>query len=199
MVDNQNFKLFDIVIPLGPNDIQFIDNIIIHCKQNIINYRNIYVITNIKHININDCIIIDENSFPFKCSDINISPARDGWYFQQLLKLYASFVIPELTDDYLIIDADTYFLKPTSFIENGVYLFNPGTEHHPPYFNHMKKLHPSLIRKINHYSGICHHMIFNKQILLELFNMVSSYESNNNQEFWKIFLKYVDTNENSGA
>jgi hypothetical protein len=181
---------------LGPNDKGLIKDIIEHCKCNVINYRNIYIITAQENLDITDCIIVDEKKFPFKISDINIIKGRNGWYFQQLLKLYASFVIEDILDDYLIIDADTFFLKPTQFIENGVYLFNTGSEYNIPYFDHMKKLHPSLTKQMN-CSGISHHMIFNKNILLSLFKMVSEFHKG--IEFWKIFLNCVDNKQGSGA
>jgi hypothetical protein len=48
---------------------------------------------------------------------------RNGWYLQQLLKLYASFVIKDLLNDYLVIDADVYFLKPiNSLLKINIYL-----------------------------------------------------------------------------
>ena len=82
------------------------------------------------------------------------------------------------------------------FIENGVFLFNTSSEYHQPYFTHMKKLHPSLIKQMN-CSGICHFMMFNKECLNGLFNLVSN--NNNNFDFWKVFLDCVNPQESSGA
>ena len=53
----------------------------------------------------------------------------------------------------------------------------------------MKKLHPDFIRKTN-LSGICHHMIFQKKILQEIFNKVEIYH-NNGKPFYRIFLEMV--------
>uniref|UniRef100_A0A6C0AYH6 Nucleotide-diphospho-sugar transferase domain-containing protein n=1 Tax=viral metagenome TaxID=1070528 RepID=A0A6C0AYH6_9ZZZZ len=193
IISQESKNLFDIVIPLGPNDISFIEHIVLHCKNNIIDYRNIYIITKDNNIP-TDCIFIDENSFPFKLEDFNSLNNRKNWYLQQLLKLYA-WTIPGILDNYLVIDADTYFLKPTTFMENDLFLFNTSGEFHTPYFTHMKKLHPTLIRKLD-CSGICHHMIFNKSYINELFELVSQYH---NCEFWKAFLKCVEPSESSGA
>ena len=87
---------FDIVIPVGPNDINFIDNTLVLNQQNILNYRKIFIVTNISLITninkFNNCILIDENSFPFNISTIKQylgNNDRCGWYFQQLIKLYS--------------------------------------------------------------------------------------------------------------
>ena len=70
------------------------------------------------------------------------------WYLQQLLKLYACNVIPDILDRYLVIDSDTFFLKPTTFIENDVCLYNYGSEYHKPYFKHMLLLHKDFIKMV---------------------------------------------------
>ena len=72
-------------------------------------------------------------------------------------------IIPEILDTCLVIDADTFFLKPTVFIKNNKCLYNFGTEYHKPYFTHMLKLDKELIKIYENKSGICHHMIFEKK------------------------------------
>jgi len=193
--------LFDIVIPLGECDINKIDKTIQHIKTNVIGYRNIYIVSYDKNINIEGCITIDENIFDFKKDiyDMTFIHDRKGWYLQQLIKLYASFYIEELLDNYLIIDCDTFFLKKTSFFdENDLPLYNHGEEYHIGYFEHMSKLHPTLNRYKNEMSGICHHMIFQKSILKDLFKLVEDYH-NNEKPFYKIFLENIDTNIISSA
>jgi len=189
--------LFDIVIPLGPNERKNIFRQIEFTKKNVIGYRNIYIITNnYYNLQIEGCKIVDESIFPFKIHDIarhfvkhNGKNNRNGWYLQQLLKLYAGFVIEELLDDYLIIDADIFFLKPFTFINNNSkYIFTSSDENHVPYFNHMSKLHPSFTKQINK-SGISHHMIFNKNIIREIFDLVEKFH---NKPFWFVFIEMVD-------
>lgn len=192
--------LFDIVIPLGPNEFKNIYSQIEYTKKNVIGYRNIYIITkNINNLNIEECKIIDENIFPFKINDIasyfiqyNGKNNRNGWYFQQLLKLYASLVIDELLDNYLVIDADVFFLKPIEFITNGKYIYTTSNENHKPYFRHMKYLHDSFEKQTN-YSGISHHMIFNRQLIQQLFSLV---EEKHKCEFWLAFIQKVDEHKN---
>jgi hypothetical protein len=115
---------FDIVIPLGPNEITRINEQIQHVKKNVIGYRNIYIISFQPNIIVDGCIIIDERIFEFKKNDIasyfvryNGKNNRNGWYLQQLLKLYAGFTINGILDNYLVIDADVFFLNKTSFLE----------------------------------------------------------------------------------
>jgi hypothetical protein len=95
-------------------------------------------------------------------------------------------------------------------MNNCIPLFATGTEYNPSYFDHMSRLHPELKRQINA-SGICHHMMFTKTYLEELFKLVEDYSSNRTlcpkdntccfdengaqatvlRPFWKIFLEEV--------
>ena len=203
---------FDIVIPVGPNDMDIIYKQLPFTLQNIIGYRNIYIITNITHFTYNldsypNVFIVDERIFPFTIQDIcvKIHKERAGWYFQQLIKLYASFVISHMLPTYLVIDVDTFFLYPTTFIKHSnTYLFNVGTEYNKAYFDHMYKLSPTLKKVFPENSGICHHMIFQKERVLSMMQlcMQSSEQKKNDLDFWnfwKLFLECIDPSENSGA
>jgi hypothetical protein len=202
--DKQNLY-FDIIIPLGPNDLNKIDIMIDNTKKYIIGYNKIYVVTNKKQFDklekYKDIILIDEDIFiDFNFNYINslknnTDKSRSGWYFQQLIKLYAGFYITNLLPNYLVIDSDTNFLKPTTFFKNDLPLYNFGIENHKPYFTHMQNLHPSLYKKSN-VSGICHHMIFQKSIIIQLFYLIETYH---NKKFYEIFLENVSNNEWSGS
>jgi len=183
--------MFDVVIPLGPNDLQNIEKQIECTKTNVVGFRNIYIVTPIPDFVCTDCIIIDESIFPFadQIAIYHGKDKRNGWYLQQLIKLYAGFVIPEILDCYLVIDADTFFLNPTKFINSeNQCLYNFGREYHCHYFDHMQRLHPDLTRPYE-LSGICHHMIFETKFIKKLFNLV---EKNENKPFWVIFLEKVE-------
>lgn len=191
--------MFDIVIPVGPNDMNIIHITVAYAMKNIIGYRNIYLISHDPYVIIEGCITIPESLFPF---DINAlkqltkGSSRTGWYLQQLLKLHAWQYIPNILNNYLVLDADTMFLRPTHFFDNDkVPLYNVGTEYHVPYFVHMAKLHPSLIKRTC-YSGICHHMMFQRHILEGLFNLV---EAHTGKLFWIAFMENVTDVEGSGA
>jgi hypothetical protein len=194
----ENYQ-FDIVVPVGPNDIEFINKQIQYTKKNIIGYRNIYIVSYDPTLYVDGCITINENNYPFSKHDIvNYlgKESRQNWYLQQLLKLYSGFVIPDILEQFLVIDSDTFFLKPTTFVTENVYLFNPTDEHHIPYFEHMKRLLPKLERVLKQFSGITHHMIFDKNCLHTLFNEVETYHK---LPFWQAFLKCVTEYNTSGA
>ena len=129
-------------------------------------------------------------------SNIHGKLNRNGWYLQQLLKLYALITIPEILERCLIIDSDTFFLKPTIFINNNKCLYNYGSEYHNKYFEHMLKLDKDLIKVDNTKSGICHHMMFEKIYINELINKI---EEKHNDKFYNVFLKMVTDFTGSGA
>lgn len=183
--------MFDVVIPLGPNDLQNIEKQIECTKTNVVGFRNIYIVTPIPDFVCTDCIIIDESIFPFadQIAIYHGKDKRNGWYLQQLIKLYAGFVIPRILDRYLVIDADTFFLNPTKFINSeNQCLYNFGREYHCHYFDHMQRLHLDLTRPYE-LSGICHHMIFETKFIKNLFKLV---EKNEDKPFWVIFLEKVE-------
>ncbi len=196
---NKTKKDFDIVIPVGPNDIKVLNMQVQYTKKNIIGYRNIYLISYDPTINIDGCITIDEKIFPFTKTTVETIHGkldRNGWYLQQLLKLYAGIVIDGILERYLVIDADTLFLKPIFFIENDKCLYNYGNEYHIPYFKHMIQLDENFTKVFKDKSGICHHMMFETKYVKEIFNII---ESKHNDFFYNVFLKKVTDLNGSGA
>jgi hypothetical protein len=191
--------MFDIVIPVGPNDITIIKKQLDYTKKNIIGYRHIYLVSYDKSLEVEDCITITEDMFPFSIDTVakfHGKNTRNGWYLQQLLKLYAGLVIPTILDRYLVIDSDTFFLKPTEFIRDNKCLYNFGTEYNIEYFNHMKKLDENLIKQDINKSGICHHMMFETKYIKLLFDNI---ETLHNDIFYTIFLKNVSSINGPGA
>ena len=195
-------KLFDIVISVGPNDKDIVSKQVNYTRQNVVGYRNIYIIPYDAGFTLDGCITIPESAFPFSKDTFNaIHPdatKRAGWYLQQLFKLYAGRIIPGILDTYLIIDADTFFFQPTTFIDTktGAGLFNYSSECHLPYLEHLNKMHPTLFRMDAHKSGICHHMLFRTTYLNELINLVESYHR---CPFYEAFFKCVRDAPKSGA
>jgi FkbM family methyltransferase len=197
--DTTNDNIFDIVIPVGPNDVDIIYKQIEYTKNNIIGYRNIYIISYDESFIIDGCITISESIFPFSMDTVSKfhgKSNRNGWYLQQLLKLYAGFVIPNISDKYLVIDSDTFFLKPTHFYKDNKCLYNYGIEYNGLYFIHMQKLHPDLVKMDPHKSGICHHMMFETKYVKELILKVQLKHSD---YFYNVFLKNVSEVNGAGA
>jgi hypothetical protein len=199
--------IIDVIIPTVIKDKSTLELSINGCLQYVSNLHNIYIICKNEFIetckfdNISEknIIFFPEEKYPFNMTDVQQilgKNDRNGWYFQQLLKLYSFYIIPDISENILIVDSDTIFLKPISFFSNNIPLYNVGTEYHIPYFNHMQKLHPNFTKKFPLYSGICHHMLMQKKYVNEIFNMVETYH---NDVFWKIFLNCVDKNDILGA
>jgi len=161
--------------------------------------RNIIIISKkqnekfFKGIN-NKIRFIDENKVlpNFTIRDIEslnlpYFPQRAGWYFQQILKLGASN-IKYISDNYIVWDADTIPLKNIEVVDqNGKYNFIKSTEHHLPYFKNYEIL---LGEKPNReFSFISQFMIFNRQILREMFNQIEQNFSNEKAWYRLIFEK----------
>jgi len=154
----------------------------------------------------------DEKKFPFSKEDIvrimvrskkqvrinkYFHSPRSGWVLQQLLKLYAYKVIPNLSSNVLLLDSDTVFINPVSFTgEDNAGLLNIGREYHKPYFAHAGRLIPGLKRLKKRWSGICHHMLVQKPVLDDLFNTVETYHKN---PFWQVFCRKIDKKELYGS
>jgi len=193
----------DVVIPLGPNDVDVIRKQLSYTRRNIVGLRKIYVVSSDPAIDLgDDVVVIPETAFPMTMADvvsiINI-PDRNGWYFQQLLKLYAWKAIRGLSSRYLVVDADTFFLRPTRFVnhEDRKSLYAIGHEYHPPYFDHMMRL-SAVLQKVTPFSGIVHHMLIETSLVIELMETMS--ETHPSAPFWEVFLKNVHWDkEGSGA
>lgn len=188
---------FDVCIPVGPNDEDILGKCVESIRKFVIGVRTIYIVSS-RPIDISGAFVFHESLFPFTKDDVKakVLEKRTGWYLQQLIKLYALFILPECLPNCLIVDADTIFFKRVRFLDKGKFLFDKNHEVHPPYFAHMKRLHPSFESAFRKTSGIVNMMILNKDILAELFQKVEEYHK---QEFWKVFLDQVGPNEFSGA
>jgi len=191
---------FDVVIPFGPNDEDIIQRCVNSVLTHVVGVRYIFVIAHDKNTrDLSNCIILKEDSFPFKRNDIieKTGEKRAGWYLQQLIKLYAPLLITNITENILIVDADIVFYKKTRFIENGKFLFDKVVGiPHQTYFDHMKHLHPTFTQWKPKTSGITNLMIFNKKIMIEIMEKVESFH---NKDFWQAFLDCITDKNSSGA
>lgn len=96
---------------------------------------------------------------------------RWGWYFQQILKLGIADRIK--SEYYLIVDADTVFLKKVPlFSPTGKPLYSTDRQIHAPYFETFEHLFgfPAEPK----FSYIVHHMLFNKQRIIEMRMQIKS-------------------------
>jgi hypothetical protein len=194
----------DIIIPFHPKDAPSVRKCVISCRVFVQSCRNIYLVSK-ENPNIKNTIWIDESLFPFTYNDIHVCMTvdggradRTGWYLQQLLKIYVDTVIPELSDNYLIVDSDVVFRRPIKMLtDNNIPLLCHGHEYYKPYFTIMNKLIPGLERQIANKSGICHHIIFTRTIMKEIRECIETI-AGTGEPAWKIIMNAVDKNELSG-
>lgn len=201
----------DVVIPCTDKDLLTLNLCIRGIRANGQNIRRIIVVSDKKLTD--EAEWFDEKNYPFTKYEIALeifggnheeaqkfisSPrTRVGWIFAQCLKLYAAFVIPNISSNILCLDSDTVFLNPVTFLnKSGGGMYNPGTEYHMPYFQHMQKLLPGLKRLWTQHSGISHHMIFQKPIIDNLFAMIEAYH---HTDTWRAICRCIDRNAVYGS
>jgi hypothetical protein len=174
---------FDAVVCCHSKDFMTLPLCVAKLRKNVQGVDTIYIISN-TNPNVTGTQWLPETDFPFTLKEVMqyVPAERAGWYLQQLLKFYSVFKTHHPT--VLIVDADTLFLNPITMVENGVCLYAYGKEYHLPYFEQMKRLHPSLY-KVKPMSGICHHMMIERLKVNSLFLLVELYHG---MPFWKAFL-----------
>ncbi len=180
----------DVVIPCHPKDAEHLDRAIESIKKYVQGVRSIKVISSEQCTD--QAEWIDEKVFPFNKESIALEifkskeaaawqlskpRSRMGWIYQQFLKLFSLFYIPNISSNVLIVDADVVFLQPISFMQaNGAGLYAVGSEFNPDYFAHAGRILPDLKRrKYKAYSGVVHHMLFQRPVLEDLFDLIQKY------------------------
>ncbi len=201
------FDPIDVVIPCHPKDKITLDMAIDGARKNVKNVRRIITVS--AEPLTDKAEWFDEKKYPFTKETIayeifkneeeaqnflNHPKTRIGWIYQQFLKIYSSLVIPDISKNVLILDADTIFLRPVSFQddETGAGLYNPGSEHTHAYFAHNEKVLPGWKKIFPQYSGISHHMLHQKNVVTALFDDI---KNAHNQEPWLVFCNAVDKSE----
>lgn len=204
----------DVVFVSHPKDAKTLAYCIKGIKENCSNIRRIIVVSPEKISD--DAEWFNENEFPFTKDEVGMTIVRGSksrakqffreglhrtpsWYYQQLLKLYTPFVVPGISSNVLVIDADTIFMNPVEFLNvsfGGLFCYNTEDAPKMPYFEHAKRLIPGYKRMYPQYYSVCHHILFQKPILEDLFKQVEEYH---NEPFWKAFCHAVDLRENKGA
>ncbi len=200
----------DVVIPCVRKDLPILELCISSVKKHVKNVRRVIVVSPEKLTH--NAEWVPEADYPFAPRDLaehifykDIERAdwlvnqrgKIGWIYQQFLKLYAPFIIPNISSNVLIVDADVVFYKSVEFLdETGAGLYSTGSEWHRPYFEHMARVLPGLERHYPEWSGICHHMLFQRSVLEDLFSLV---EECHKMPAWQAFCRCIDPNEVQGS
>jgi len=203
--------VIDVVIPCHSRDCQTLDLAIAGIRKHGKDIRRIIVVSD--KLLSNNAEFFDEKRYPFSLHDVALAIFRGdenrasayvstannklGWVYQQLLKLYTPIVIPDISDNVLMLDADTIFLRKVSFIDDDGYaLYNTGKSIHTPYFHHAKRLLPHFSQIFPGVSGICHHMLMQRPVIQDLFNEIKKYHA---QEPWQALCHCIDVKELPGS
>jgi hypothetical protein len=169
--------------------------------ENLLTYEsvgNIYIITNsdnrrffkgygsrVKCLD-EDTILPNMKFSDIKKMKLSYFPKIAGWYYQQLLKLGASN-LSFLSENYVVVDADTIFLsEPQFFDEIGRFVFSKADEYHKPYFDTYENLLKESPNR--EFSFIAQYMIFNKKFVKEMFSLIE--ENFQNQNSWNWLIMY---------
>lgn len=197
----------DVVFVCHPKDVRTLNLAIKGIKENGENINRVFVVSEEKLTD--KAIWIDEKIYPFtkmsvaleifngdhkQASDfVNKPKSRIGWIYAQLLKLHSLMIIPGISSNVLVIDADTIFLNKVAFMDSdNCPLFNPGTEYYKPYFGHSERLLPGLGKVFPNYSGISHHMFFQRPVMKDFLETIERYH---NIEAWRAMCRCIDHSE----
>lgn len=202
----------DVVIVSHPKDKGTLDLCIDGIRENCKNIGRVIVVSSEKLTD--KCEWFDEKDYPFSIEDVLTAIGKGdkskskkyfkthyrpvGWYLQMLLKLYAPFVIPGISSNVLVIDADTIFMNPVEFLNdsNGGLFCYSTLRAKNRYLQHAGRLVPGYKRVYSKVYSVCHHMLFQRAILEDLFNTV---EQHHKTSFWNAFCDCVDIDGIGGA
>ena len=118
-------------------------------KKYVKGFHRIITVSNEKLTDIEGVEWFDEKKYPFSIKDLydnmyNLYPEdtrrRKVSYINQLIKLYAHKVIPDLTENILICDSDIIFVKDTIFFEDNIPLYGSrvvNLDGYQAYLNHL--------------------------------------------------------------
>ena len=171
--------MFDLVYPCHPKDVDTL-RIAVRNARKFTTCDNIYVISpedlhiegtiHISEALYSEYVTLDGIHTRWMTEDPNMA-YRSSWVYQQLLKVYAPRVITNLKDNYLVFDADSIIVRNIDFNPSKFQYCKP-TEYHIPYVESYERLMKEKVPTDQ--SFIAHHMLFNKEIVLEIIGHVES-------------------------
>jgi hypothetical protein len=146
---------------------------------------------------LDDAIWISEAVFPFSKTDvrsiIRSTNGREGWYYQQLLKLYIFRHIPGILPRALLYDSDLIMCRPIEFVsQDGKALLSwSPPQGNKAYFVHAKAvLREQFIHVHPDKCGITDHMMVSREILEELLEKIEGMHGGHTA--WRVMLEAVE-------
>ena len=126
---NLSNQPIDIVIACHEKDLYTLDECIKSVIKFVKNKNRIIVISKNKLTDMAEWF--SEDNFPFSKKDVETEFSkidsllykdqsrleRMGWYFKQIINFYAPLIIPDISNNVLILDADIIFNKPIEFVD----------------------------------------------------------------------------------
>ena len=192
--------MIDFIIPCHPKDFPSLKLSVRGILENISCCNKLFVISK-ENPNLNNVIYIPENDYFSYVTLERIEEIwktknsslvyRSKWIYQQLLKLLSVKVIKDLTESFVLVDADTIFLRDVLFDVNK-FNYSKVKDYHKPYENPTCNLLD--IKNTIGFSTIAHHCIFNKE---KITKMIDEIENRFNKTFVDIILDIIDYNEGS--
>lgn len=114
------------------------------------------------------CRFVEERSFydmnPAEIDMVVNGVDRSTWIYQQLLKLSADTLTE--SSHFLVVDADTVFVRPQAFERNGRVILNYSDEYNQPYFEMYQRLLNEVV--VCPVSFTSHQMLYDTTILRDL-------------------------------
>ena len=169
----------DVIIPIIAKDLLVLPLCIEGIKKNVLNKINaIYLVGPsddriISFAKKNDLIYVEEDTvLGFGVKDIkyitNKGENRSGWLFQQLIKLSGNI---GQCQNFVTIDSDHILINPHVFLtKDDTFIFYQSEEFHWTYIKVIYQLIG--VFAITPLSYVSHKMIFNKEILVQLKNII---------------------------
>jgi len=208
----------DVLIPVAPKDAESvrlcIDSVLRHCRNPI---RAVHVVARSPVASTDGRVRwVDESAVSPGIGEIEAALREAGsvhanasWYFQQLLKLRCFDLLGADTPDHvLVVDADVAFVADLCFVDRdgrarlpmGYPLHWTTGTRRTPILRHSALTSAARLvpgwRPADGFSGMQHHMVFDRHVLTELIRRV---EKAHGTPFWRAFLATAEAGKWTGA
>lgn len=117
---------------------------------------------------------------------------RTGWYVQQFIKMGYANVCED--DYYLSWDSDTIPLSKVNMVDDGKPLFDMKDEYNKPYFDTLGRIIPNTTKMCRE-SFISEHMLFSREIMLDLLNSIENNKSIEGENWIEKIINAISLND----